>query len=769
MPDTLRYIKSDYSSQRDALIQRIRSRYPGSWNDFSNGSFGTLIIDAVAWAMANNAFTSNRLAGENFVSTMTLRESAVRLASLTNYKLKGPAPATVSCSAALISAAPGLLTVYQGTPVRTNDANLVFEVAKDYTIAEGDLTPLRTVAQFNPTTSGTGVIQSLVQVTLNSTSVDVLDASVDLTELVEAGQFFRLSDGSPEYEIVSIEAAPGSSSKNRMVFDVPYNEATQSTTAEVVDRNILLVQGQTITERFTTSAITTTGYVVELSKTPVIDNSVSVVINGTEWDEVRSLFLAQPDEHVYEVSTLSTGKTIVRFGDDVFGQTVPTEAQVEIEYRAGGGTVGNVPAGAINTSVIGLVTSLSNPINVQLENRLPGQGGLDQETLEEARVNIPAYTRTNDRAVTLSDYQTLASGFSDPQSGQVRYARATIRSENANLEGNVVVVYAWTTGSEGSLVPVRGGLKAALLSYLQEKAVGTDYVVLADGETQPLPVALRFKVLPGYEVSQVSDTIEETIRSFVNQLRPGSPVIYSDFVRLLDEVTGVDSLILATPTTDLYPITSDRLFVAPDATYDYSLSLQTGVDADGVDVYTAGLPVFPLTAWSFSLSLGDAQLSVLPDVTPGFARVSGTGLSTDSDRESTVNLLTGAVSLYPTGVPGDLKLRLIPVQGYERERTVNLYVGYRAQGDSAIKRREIRAALQAWVSGFPPGSTLFTERVTGIAASAANVTDVVAAVTGVTEVTRVSLDTASNSAVRLDAGQAEIFRFGSIYLNNLSS
>lgn len=765
--DTLRYVKSDFQSQRDALIQRVRSRYPGSWNDFSSGNFGTLFLDIVAYALDTSAYAVNRLAAENFISTMTLRESAVRLASLTAYKLKGPAPATVACAASLVSPAVGEVTIHEGTPVRTSDSNLVFEVTRDYTIETGALTPLEVVAQIDPALTGTGTVQSLIQVTLGSSYVDLLDATIDLTELVEPGQTFRLSGTATEYEIVSVEAAPDAPARNRLVLAEPYAGATQTTTAEIVDRNVRLVQGQTVTERVVTPAVSQPDYVIKLSKTPVIDGSLEVTVNGSAWEPVASLFLADADARAFEAVTLSSGEAIVKFGNDTFGTVISTEAQVVLTYRTGGGTQGNVPVGAVNTSVIGLIESLSNPVNVQLENLQPGLGGLDQETLEEARVNIPAYTRTNDRAVTLLDYQTLASGFSDPQAGQVRYARASIRSENSNLEGNVVVVYAWTTGSEGALTPVRGVLKATLQDYLQSKAVGTDHVVLADGSTQPLPVALRFKVLPGYDVDQVSVTIEAAIRTFVNQLRPGSPIVYSDFVRLIDETVGVDNAIFATPTTDLYPSTDDLLFVAPDSTFEYELAVQTS--GTTTDTYTVNLPVFPLTAWSFSISLGGVELSIAPDTVPGYARLSGTGLSTDDDEKSTVNLLTGTMTLYPTGVPDAAVLRLIPVQGYERERVVNLYAGYRAQGDSALKRREIRAALNAWVAGFPPGSTLFTARATGVPASIANVTDVIAAVTGVTEVTRVSLDTAANVATRLDAGQTEIFRLGAIFLNNRAS
>src|SRR5208283_2610571 len=96
---TLQYVQFDYQAQKDALQQRIRDRYPKLWNDFLAGGFGTVIIDIIAYAMATLAFLVNRQAAEQFIPTMTLRESAVRVGALVGYQLRGPAAATVSCEA----------------------------------------------------------------------------------------------------------------------------------------------------------------------------------------------------------------------------------------------------------------------------------------------------------------------------------------------------------------------------------------------------------------------------------------------------------------------------------------------------------------------------------------------------------------------------------------------------------------------------------------------------------------------------------------------
>jgi hypothetical protein len=763
--DTLRYVKFDYDSHLDAIIQRIRSRYPGIWNDFQTGSFGRLLLDAVAFSTSSTAFLLNRAAAENFISTMTLRESAVRVGSLVGYKLRGPAPATVACDTSLFSAAAADVLISKGTPVRTADNLLSFEVDKDYTISTGNITPLRTVIQFNPNQTGTSILQTLVQVYAGKNYADLLDTTINVNDYAEVGQLFRETNPTgTEYQISDFGIGPNAPAKNRILFAQIWAGTDDIITAEIIDRSINLVQGQTIVEQFVTSALSVKNFTVKLGRTPVIDNSVEVKVNGETWAQVDSLYTTQSTDDVFEVTTLPSGSTIVEFGDDTFGRTIPTDATLVVTYRVGGGTSGNVPSGAINTTLVGLIPSLSNPINVNVSNSRPGFGGLDAETLEEARANIPAYTRAGGRAVTLDDYQALASGFSDPKFGQIRYALAFTRAENDFLERNIVVVTAWTSGVNGSLTPVRGSLKAALLAYLQGKAVGTDYVILSDGTTRPLPVSIRFKVLPGVDVNDATDSLIAQMQTIVAQLRPGNGLIFSDFVRSLDEVPGIDSLSIATPITDLYPSTQDELFTAPDPEYVYSLALQSSNTTD--NSYSASFPVSPLTPWAFQLFLGGSKLEVLPDAVPGFALVSGGNLSTTI--QSKVNLLAGSGTFSVDGVPGTLTMKLNPAIGYARERTISIYIGYRADGDSQQKRREIRAALRSWISGFPPGASIFAESQTNVAASNSNVTGVVLNVTGVVQVTRVSFETASNPSPRIDLDQFELARFDNIYLNNIS-
>ena len=755
--ETLQYLKYDYQSQKDALLQRVRARWPGRWNDFLSNSIGIVLVDIVAWGLATLAFLINRVAGEQYVPTMTLRESAVRIGGLTGYQLSSPQPAVVSCEAVLASVQSSAVTIAQGTLIRTSDSsNQVFEVAADYVINAGALSPSRLVATFSPAQSGQSIINTSLQVTNGSTLVVAVDTTIDLSQFIAAGQVLSLLNDATTYVIDSLEAAPGGiSSNSQLVLTTAWAGATGTIEAQIFDQRIQLVQGQTVTDQFIAPSLTA-GYAVLLSQTPVIDNSVTVTVNGALWTQASAVGVKSSLALVFQVKTYVSGGTAIVFGDGVFGAQVPSEASVVVTYRVGGGLAGNVGLNAINTTVTGLVTSLSNPVSVQITNNTStGIGGQDAETLEQARINIPYNTRTNDRAVT--------------------------RTENNLLEGNVVSVYAWTTGVGGGLVPLSPQLATSLQDYLQTKAVGTDFAQILTGTSRPVPLSLRFRTVQGVSISDTRSLITSTINSYIVALRPGDPVVYSDLFTAVDSVFGVASLNMATPITDLYPASSMELFTAPQDSFVYALTMSaSGVpaaDSSGVSVspYSVQLPIFPLQTWSFSLFLGTSTISILPylytssdnRVLVQQARLIGSSLSSDDAYVSVVNLLTGQATLWVKGAPGDLTMELITVQGYSAVRSVNLYIGYSGD-DSQAKRREIRSALQAWGQGLFIGGSIYANRAAGVSASVVSVTDMVSAIPGVDSVNRVALDTPANTLNVVTASDLEIMVLGNVVLNNNS-
>ena len=820
---TLQYIRVDYQSHKDAILQRIRSRYPLLWTDFSNSNFGVILVDIIAWSMATFGYIVNRIAGENYITTMTLRESAVRIGALVNYKLRGPVSAVVACQAVVPNDSPSRIlniTIPKGTQVKTNDGNnLVFEVAKDYEIIPGQATPIAQIVTISAALTTVGNIQTGVIATKGSVYLDLQNGQIDLTQYIQPGQTIKRFDPSggslptidtTAYAISAIESAPDATSYNRIVLNTPYLGASGTFSYLVYDTRIELVQGKTVVDQFVSPAVETPNYKVQLSSSPLIEGSVEVAVNGIAWTEVDSLLTQTSAATVFSVSTLATGEVMITFGDGIFGSLVPTQASVTLTYRIGGGAVGNVQIGAISTQINGVISPLNSLVAINITNTTnAGVGGQDEEGLEEARANIPASIKANGQAVSLQDYETLASLYVSPTGGAVRFARAAVRTQNSLLEGNIVVVYAWTSATGGGLTPVTGTLQTDLQTYLNTVKVGTDYVLVSTGISTPFPLAVRIQATSGSDVNTVIDNVSAAVTAMITTLRPGDSVIFSDLVQLIAGTTGVSNIIVATPVTNLYPNTSLDLYTPPDSTKQYTLPIASAPPASGGFNYSAQSPVFPLTPWSFNATLNGQSLVVVPDVEPGYARLHGTALfeygeglaanrpdataaansyylATDVGvggtlyvsngtvwtavnpgivQASRVNLATGAVSLSVNGSPGTFTMSLNSYQAYTNLRPIDLYVGY--SGDNTpVTRAAIRQALRTWADGFAVGASMYGTEQAGILESKANVENVLLSISGVTSVNRVAFGSPASIAVAVTASGTDLLTLGNIILNN---
>lgn len=99
------------------------------------------------------------------------------------------------------------------------------------------------------------------------------------------------------------------------------------------------------------------------------------------------------------------GGWTLTFGDGTFGVPPVPGALFSVLYRAGGGVVGNVPAGAVAT----VVSSAGGPPVVSCTNPFPARYGADEETDAQVAARAPqAFAAEPLRAVLPADYVAAA-------------------------------------------------------------------------------------------------------------------------------------------------------------------------------------------------------------------------------------------------------------------------------------------------------------------------------------------------------------------------
>ncbi|MFF0287945.1 putative baseplate assembly protein [Streptomyces sp. NPDC005262] len=274
--------------------------------------------------------------------------------------------------------------------------------------------------------------------------------------------------------------------------------------------------------------------------------AVTVGDGETWWTAKRDLLDSGARERHFVGELEDDGRIALRFGDGRHGARPQPGARLELHYRLGGGTAGNVGAEAINHLVLCRDPDESDadePLPVAgVRNPLPAVGGTEPEPVEQVRQLAPLdLKRTRLRAVTAKDYAALAS-----QLPGVQRAAAEIRWTGSVQEAHVAVD---ALGSGDASPELLDSVAYALESY---RRIGHDLVV-GPARSVPLDIALTVCAVPGHQHGQI---LAELYRLLGNRpltggrlgffhpdaLTFGEPVRLSRLVAVAAAVHGVESV-----------------------------------------------------------------------------------------------------------------------------------------------------------------------------------------------------------------------------------
>lgn len=306
------------------------------------------------------------------------------------------------------------------------------------------------------------------------------------------------------------------------------------------------LQGETFIQDFTSTGAN--GQQKALNQFPVIQNSVSVFVDDVQWTEIDFFAFAASDEEAYVLSFDENDKGIVEFGNNVFGFVPPLGAEIRVIYRVGGGTTGNVTAGAVSGSITGFVDNV-NAVSVPVSNAAAASGGSDAQSVALSKLFIPRHLKTIDHAVTDDDYDTLASSYSDPSAGTVAKANASLRGG----ELNKIDIFVWTRLPDDTLTGASLALRNSLKAYMVERNVISHDIAVFSGVTEPVDITADVTYVASKTEAEVTTAITTALQDFFNaeDWNPGDTVLLSELYSLIFNLTEVQSLLITTPATDV--------------------------------------------------------------------------------------------------------------------------------------------------------------------------------------------------------------------------
>ena len=535
----INYTSRDFNSIRDDLVNYAKRYYPNTLKDFSEASFGSLMIDTVAYVGDIMSFYLDYQVNESFIDTATDYDNILRLASQMGYKFKGSTSTTgiVSMYAIVPATSVGLGPDTSLMPIIKANSIIRSEDGASYILTEDvrfdDPSNQIVVANNDPTTNAPldYAIKAQGQVI----------SGVFGTQEITVGAFEKFKtvrvDGSNVVEIVSVFDSEGHEyfEVEYLTQDVVYKSVPnrdENTRQNAPSLMRPFVAARRFTVDFDQSGATLTfghGSDSETSSQTVADPA-NVVLQRAAKDYTT--------DASFDPSNL--------IGNDKLG-IGPANTTLIVTVRENTTDSANAAVGSVTTvvspifefndpSVTNTSTASSVIASIECFNEEAFVGSTTTPTREEIRREAMTAFSTQNRAVTSQDYEALTY-MMPAKFGDVKRARVVRDQDSLKRNLNIYIV---SEDSFGKLAQSNNALKENLKVHLNRYRMINDTVDILDAKI--VNIGIDFEVVSSEEVNkfEVLDSCIRALRErFAAPMFIGERFYVTDVYTALNKVRGV--------------------------------------------------------------------------------------------------------------------------------------------------------------------------------------------------------------------------------------
>ncbi len=534
----IKYTSRDFTSIREDLLNHAKRYYPNTVKDFSEASFGSLLLDTVAYVGDIMSFYLDYQVNESFLDTSVEYDNILRLAKQMGYKHRGQASTTgiVSMYAVIPANATGLGPDTRYMPI-IKRGTILGGAAGSFILTED----VRFDDPSNPVVAArvnaaTGVPTSYAV----KTEGQVISGQYN-TVTYDIGTFekfkkIRISDASL-VEIVSVFDTEGHEyfEVEYLTHDVIY-KAVPNKDSATRDNAPSLIRPFVAARRFTTTR-DQRGMTLQFGQ-------------GSE-NEIATPSLAEPANVVlqrhaktYVTDTSFDPSNLV--GTDKLG-IGPANTKLTITYRANTSTSTNASVGSIN-KIVSLQSEFNDPTlagttvarnvltTLECSNEEPLVGSVTIPTVEEIRNQAMNMFPTQNRAVTSTDYEAITY-MMPSHFGAVKRCRVVRDQDSLKRNLNIYII---SEDSEGLLTSSNSALKENLKIWLNRYRMVNDTVDILDAKV--VNVGLEFEVVSSLEVNKyevLDNAIQALKNKFGRTMFIGERFYITDVYTELNKVRGV--------------------------------------------------------------------------------------------------------------------------------------------------------------------------------------------------------------------------------------
>jgi len=534
----IKYTSREFNSIRRDLVEHAKRYYPDTFKDFNEASFGSLMIDTVAYIGDIISFYLDYQVNESFMDSAIEYNNIIRLSRQMGYKYKSNPSSygTVSIYAIIPANSTGLgpdsaylPVLRKGTELSSTSGN-TFILDEDVRFDDpaNELVSARTdtatslpssyaVRAFGRIVSGIfgverisiGSFERFKKIKLGSNNITEVLSVVD-------------TEGNKYYEVEHL-------SQNTVYKEVVNKGDNKDTVAS-------LMRPMIVPRR----------YVVERN-----ENEIFLQFGYGGPSEIKNPSVAEPRNVVLQLNARDyiTDKSFDPYkllNSDKFG-IAPANTSLTITYRTNTATNVNAAAGSVKNVIRPIIefpdrSSLSdskvNDIISSFEsfNQEPINGDTTLPSSEEIKRRTIDHFATQNRAVTQLDYESLV--YSMPEKfGSIK--RCRIIRDPDSLRRNLNL-YLLSENSSGKLTATNTTIKENIKVWLNRNKMISDTIDILDAKI--VNIGIDFEIIADEEINRfqlLSDCIQVVKDLFLVTPFIGEPFYITDIYSALNGVDGV--------------------------------------------------------------------------------------------------------------------------------------------------------------------------------------------------------------------------------------
>jgi hypothetical protein len=541
----INYTARNFANIRTELIDMVRKYYPDIINDFNDAAVSSMFMDMISATGDMLSVNTDRMFQETQIDYAQERKSILSLARTFGLKIPGNRPSVTIVDFSVKVPVFGDTFDSSYAPIiragaQVNGAGKIFETSTDIDFS-------------NPFTVG-GIPNRLIIPNVDSNGT-ILTYTLVKRELVINGytkifkRVINAGDIKPFFEVVLPDT--GILSIDSVITLNGTNYSTEPNTAQFMD----------ITNRwFEMDALAEDKVFIE-DTTKTTDNAgvrpgkfISVTKKFiSEYTDLgfTKLIFGSGTKDTSSLCDFDTNTSLVnKIGDFInnmsLGETQTANTTMFVKYRIGGGADTNIGVGVLtsvglaNVSVIGNDNQVNNAVknSLTVNNLFPALGGRDIPSVDEIRNMIRYNFASQNRAVTIKDYQTRITQM--PGKFGIPFRCGVFEEQNK------INVYILGLDSNSKLSnSSTSALKDNISTYLANYRMLNDYIKITDGRIVNLGFEIDLyidkKVVQSQVVSQVINDVQAYMD--INKYQMGDNIYISNLLKKINDVGGVINVI----------------------------------------------------------------------------------------------------------------------------------------------------------------------------------------------------------------------------------